>query len=164
VMNARIGLCTGELIVGSIGSNISKSFTVMGDTVNTASRLEGANKQFGTDVLIDGATREMVVESMETRELDYIGVVGKADAVRVYELLGERGKVEAPRLALRDDFEAGLSFYRRGAWDEASAQFNQVLASDPDDKPARLFLVRIQQFRETPPEAGWDGVWRLTTK
>jgi class 3 adenylate cyclase len=164
VMNARIGLCTGELIVGSIGSNISKSFTVMGDTVNTASRLEGANKQFGTDVLIDGSTHEMVVDSMETRELDYIGVVGKADAVRVYELLGERGKVEAPRLALRDDFEAGLSFYRRGAWDEASAQFNRVLASDPDDKPARLFLVRIQQFRETPPEAGWDGVWRLTTK
>jgi len=163
-MNVRIGLCTGELIVGSIGSKISKSFTVMGDTVNTASRLEGANKQFGTHVLIDGATREMVRDSMETRELDYIGVVGKSEPVRIYELLGERGKVEAPRLELRDAFESALIAYRQCDWDAADEQFRQVASLDAEDKPAHLYLDRVRQFRETPPEPNWDGVWRLTTK
>jgi class 3 adenylate cyclase len=163
-MNVRIGLCTGELIVGSIGSNISKSFTVMGDTVNTASRLEGANKQFGTHVLIDGPTREMVRDSMETRELDYIAVVGKSEPVRIYELLGERGKVEAPRLALRDVFESALAAYRACDWDTAGEQFRAAASLDPDDKPALLYLNRVRQFRETPPPPAWDGVWQLTSK
>ena len=163
-MNVRIGLCTGELIVGSIGSNISKSFTVMGDTVNTASRLEGANKQFGTHVLIDGATHDMVRDSMETRELDYIGVVGKSEPVRIYELLGERGKLEAPQLALRDVFECALAAYRRCDWDVADEQFREVISLDAEDKPARLYLDRVRRFRQIPPEPNWDGIWRLTSK
>jgi adenylate cyclase len=163
-MNVRIGLCTGDLIVGSIGSNISKSFTVMGDTVNTASRLEGANKQFGTRILIDGTTRDMVSDAMETRELDLIGVVGKFEPVRVYELLGERGKVEGPRLAARDVFESALAAYRRGDWDKAAQHFQQALTLNDADKAAKVFLERVGRFRETPPVAGWDGIWRLTAK
>jgi class 3 adenylate cyclase len=163
-MKVRIGLCTGELIVGSIGSNISKSFTVMGDTVNTASRLESANKQFGTRILIDGLTFDMVRTEMEARELDLLGVVGKDDPVRVYELLGEKGKVEAGRLELRDLFEAGLRAYRAGDLDLADCQFEMAAAMDPSDKPVELYRERVRRFRETPPPPGWDGVWRLTEK
>ena len=163
-MNVRIGLSTGELIVGSIGSNISKSFTVMGDTVNTASRLEGANKYFGTHILIDGPTRELVADSMETREMDYIAVVGKSVPLRVYELLGQRGQVEAVRLQIRDLFEAGLAAYRGRDWDSAARLFTEVGSLDGDDTGARVYLARIEHFRQTPPDADWDGVWRLSSK
>jgi adenylate cyclase len=163
-VRARIGLCTGELIVGSIGSNVSKSFTVMGDTVNTASRLESANKQFGTHILMDGGTFDMVHEDMEAREIDWIGVKGKADAVRVYELLGERGKVEAARLELRNAFQSGLAAYRARDWDLAQRQFAEAERVDPHDRPAALFLERVRRFRQEAPGQDWDGVWRLTEK
>ena len=163
-MHVRIGLSTGELIVGSIGSNVSKSFTVMGDTVNTASRLESVNKQFGTRILMDGLTFDLVRDSMEARELDHLGVAGKSDPVRVYELLGERGKVEAPRLRLRDAFEAGLAAYRQSDWDGADRHFLEAVKVDPHDKPAQLFRDRVRRFRDAPPPADWDGVWRLTEK
>ena len=163
-MHARIGLCTGELIVGSIGSNISKSFTVMGDTVNTASRLESANKQFGTRILMDGVTFDMVRGDMEAREIDLLGVAGKDDPVRVYELLGEKGKVEAARLELRDAFEAGLRAYRARDWDIAERFLVAAEAIDPEDKPVALYLERVRTYRANPPDAGWDAVWRLTEK
>jgi class 3 adenylate cyclase len=163
-MHVRIGLCTGELIVGSIGSNVSKSFTVMGDTVNTASRLESANKQFGTWILIDGQTFDMVQGDMEARQVDLVGVIGKAEPVRVYELLGEKGKVEAPRLELRDAFEAGLNAYRACDWDLADRHFGLALGIDNHDKSAMLYRERIQLFRKTPPPPGWDGSWRLNEK
>jgi adenylate cyclase len=163
-VRARIGLCTGELIVGSIGSNVSKSFTVMGDTVNTASRLESANKQFGTRILMDGETFDLVREEMEAREIDWIGVKGKADAVRVYELLGERGKVEAARLALRDAFQCGLAAYRARDWDLAEAQFLAAEKIEPKDRPAALFLERVKRYQQEPPPVDWDCVWRLTEK
>ncbi len=163
-MQARIGLCTGELIVGSIGSNISKSFTVMGDTVNTASRLESANKQFGTRILMDSVTFDMVRGDMEARELDLLGVAGKDDPVRIYELLGEKGKVETARLELRDAFEAGLKAYRKRDWDMAERFLVAAEAIDAEDKPVALYLERVRAYRATPPDGGWDGVWRLTEK
>jgi adenylate cyclase len=163
-MHVRIGLCTGELIVGSIGSHISKSFTVMGDTVNTASRLESVNKQFGTGILMDGKTFEMVKQDMEARQLDLLGVVGKSEPVLVYELLGEKGKVEAARLQLRDTFEAGLRAYHACDWDTAEQMFELAAKADPADGPSTLYRERVRKFRATPPPAGWDGVWRLTEK
>lgn len=163
-LHVRIGLCTGELIVGSIGSNITKAFTVMGDTVNTASRLESANKQFGTRILMDGQTFDMVQSDMEARELDLLGVMGKAEPVRVYELLGEKRQVEAARLELRDAFEVGLQAYRASDWNTADRQFQLAAGIDPSDRPAILYRERIRMFRETPPPVGWDGTWRLIEK
>jgi adenylate cyclase len=104
-INVRIGLCTGELIVGNIGSNISKSYTVMGDTVNVASRLESANKQYGTHILMSEATYELVKDEFETREIDNIIVVGKSEPVRIFELLAPSGKIEKQVLDLRDYFQ-----------------------------------------------------------
>jgi adenylate cyclase len=163
-VRARIGLCTGELIVGSIGSNYSKSFTVMGDTVNIASRLEGANKTFGTWILMDEQTMKLVKDDMETREIDQIVPLGKGEPVRVFELLGARGEVPLETLQLREQFEAGLSAYRRLNWDLADQYLAAALEISPSDGPGRLFRERVRRFRKEPPPAGWDGIWRLTEK
>ena len=113
---------------------------------------------------MDGQTFEMVKGEMEARELDRLAVVGKEEPVRVYELLGEKGKVEAARLELRDAFETGLRAYHACDWDLAERNLAVAAGIDPGDKPVVLYRERVRRFRETPPPAGWDGVWHLTEK
>ena len=158
-VNIRIGLATGDIVVGSIGSSRSKSFTIMGDTVNIASRLEGANKIYGTTIIADEATIARVRPHLEARELDMMAALGKSEAVRIFELLGERGAVEPGVLELRDLFEAGLAAYRAGDWTVAAERFEACRRVAPGDVPSRLFLDRVRVFRETPPGPGWAGVW-----
>ena len=102
--------------------------------------------------------------AIETRELDLLAAVGKTEAVRIYELLGERGNVDATRLELRDAFEAALASYRAGAWDTAERDFNTALAIAPTDAASRIFLARIADFRERPPTQNWGGVWQSLSK
>ncbi|MDB5707719.1 MAG: adenylate/guanylate cyclase protein [Sphingomonas bacterium] len=158
-VHVRIGLATGDVVVGSIGSPTSKSFTIMGDTVNIASRLEGANKAYGTMILADEATIDCVRPQIEARELDIMAAVGKSEPVRIFELLGERGDVEPGVLESRDAFEAGLAAYRAGDWETATARFGECGRLAPGDVPARLFLERVRVFRATPPGPDWAGVW-----
>ena len=163
-INVRIGLATGEVTVGNIGSDYSKGYTVIGDTVNLASRLETASKQYGTNLLISEETWKMARESVETREVDCIRVVGKSEPVRVFELLARKGGLDPARAQLRERFEEGLQAYRACDWGRAESCFNACLAVAPDDKPSKLFLSRVSHFREHPPAAGWDGVWSLSEK
>lgn len=163
-INIRIGLCTGELIVGNIGSNISKSYTVLGDTVNIASRLESANKQYGTRILMSEETYKLVKEDFETREIDNIIVVGKSEPVRIFELLADRGKIEQPVAELRGYFEQGLAAYRSRDWNQAQKCFDNCLEINPSDGPAKVFLERVKVLRDTPPPEGWNGVWQMTKK
>jgi adenylate cyclase len=163
-INVRIGLCTGELIVGNIGSNISKSYTVMGDTVNVASRLESVNKQYGTHILMSEATYELVKDEFESREIDNIIVVGKSEPVRIFELLGIREKLENQVLELRDYFQQGLSAYRARNWDEAQKCFETCLEINSSDGPSKVFVDRVKVLRENPPSEGWNGVWQMTKK
>ena len=163
-INIRLGLATGDVIVGNIGSNTSRNYTVMGDTVNIASRLEGASKQYGTRLLISEQTQVMARDAIETRELDSIRVVGKSEPVRIFELLARKGELEQATIDLRESFERGLNAYRNRDWDRAQAYFAACLEINLADGPAQLFIERLQYVRDHPPAEDWDGVWSLTEK
>ena len=163
-LGVRMGLATGEAIVGTVGSATSKSFTVIGDTVNLASRLEGANKIYGTKIIISEETLRVAQEQIECRELDLITVVGKTEPVRIYEVLGPMGTLAPGDAELSDEFGKGLAAYRAREWDAAERQFRRCLELRLADDPSALYIKRIGNFRKEPPPANWDGVWHLAKK
>jgi class 3 adenylate cyclase len=159
--HVRIGLATGDVVIGNIGSENIKGYTVMGDTVNLGSRLEGAGKQYGTAILISEQTQAMAAAAIESRELDFIRVAGKTEPARVFELMARRGELSPERAAVRDRFHEGLVAYRGGQWDLAEQHFRTCLAAAPADGPSRVFLGRVAHLRAAPPPS-WDGVWSLS--
>ena len=162
--NVRVGISTGEVIVGSIGSDVAKSYTVIGDNVNLASRLESANKNYGTHILICEEVWVMVKDAVECREIDRVRVAGRTEPLRIFEVLAEKGKLSADMGKLREHFEAGLAAYRECKWDAAEREFAQCQEIVPKEPAAATFLSRIATFRENPPPAGWDGIWTFTGK
>ena len=160
----RMGLATGEVVIGTIGSDITKSYTVIGDVVNTASRLEGVNKAYGTGIIIDEATFRFARNAIEARELDLLTVAGKSEPLKIYELICAAGELTTEVAELRDMFGEGLTAYRARDWQTAERRFSDCLAREPDDGPSRVFQQRIQLLRKAPPRDDWDGVWRHTEK
>ena len=162
-VNLRIGISTGELVVGNIGSESARSYTVIGDTVNLGQRLENANKIYGTHILVSEATREGAGSGILTREIDFLVVKGKTEIARVFEVLGLQGEVPEAKLSLSERFAAALAAYRSQEWDRSETALQGCLELFPDDGPSRLFLERVRQLRAQPPREQWDGVWRITS-
>ncbi len=156
----RYGLNTGVAIVGNMGATDKINYTAIGDNVNLASRLEGANKQYGTELMISEETFDHAREQIEARELDVLKVQGKRRPVRVYELLARVGELSAEQSKVRDLFTAGLKMYRERRFEEARALFEQAV----DDGPSRTFAARCRRFLEQPPQADWDGTYEMETK
>jgi adenylate cyclase len=163
-LRVHMGIATGEVIVGTIGSAVSKSFTVIGDTVNVASRLVGANDLYGTRIVVSEDAVRLARQEVEFRELDLITVVGRSEPIRIFELLGPTGNLQPGEDELATEFDNGLKAYRARDWMAAERHFKRCLEIRPEDRPSALYLSRITEMRINAPPADWNGVWHLHKK
>lgn len=160
---ARIGINTGPAIIGNMGSEQRMDYTMMGDTVNTAARFEGANKPYGTHTMISESTYAQVKDGFVARKLDMLRVVGKSQPVSVYELVGRIGEVPEEKLSVIHRFHEGQEDYLRRNWTRAADIFRE-LDQKHQDAPSRLYLGRCEELLKKPPDEGWTGVYALTSK
>lgn len=164
-LRVRIGLNTGEMVVGNMGAVGKFAYTVIGDSVNLASRLEGANREYGTGIMVSHRTFELVSDRIFGRELDRIAVKGRREPVQVYELMGMKETDSAAELEqFLGYFAEGVAGYFSRRWTDAGKAFEAALALRPDDYPARLHLERIRAYQQQPPADDWDGVFVMKTK
>lgn len=159
----RVGVHTGDMAVGNMGSDKVFSYTVMGDNVNLCSRLEGVNTIYGTQVIVSGETAARAADKFIFRALDIVRVKGKEESVNIFELVDEKTEKNPARDEWLHAFKLGLQAYQAGRWEEATAAFGATLMLRPQDQAAKTFLERIEELRRSKAKE-WDGVWKLQSK
>ncbi len=164
-LNMGIGLNSGPMSVGNMGSDTRFDYTVMGDAVNLGSRLEGTNKEYHTNIVISQSTLDQVKDQgFVVRFLDLVAVKGKAQPVAVYELMGRAGQFGRFAPELLATYERGIQLYHAQEFADATIAFREVLEHCPDDGPSTMYLERCQDLQEAPPPQDWDGVYVMTHK
>ena len=165
LLNIRIGVNTGEMVVGNMGGMGKFDYTVIGDSVNLASRLEGANKLYRTGIMVSQRTFDLVKHAIIGRELDLIMVKGRSEPLKTYELLMlSNGKVPADLHRFLEAYAMGLQFYRERKWGDARKKFKEALLYRPSDYPSQMYVERATDYAIHPPPEDWNGVLVMTTK
>ncbi len=160
-----LGLNTDEIVSGNIGSPKRMDYTVIGDGVNLAARLESACKKYGVHILISEYTFGSLKATYRTRQIDRVIVKGKTEPVGVYEVVDYHTKETFPNMIeVLGHFNNGIEYYNEGRWDEAVKMFREALKGNPDDKCSQMYVERCAQLKKNPPEGDWDGVWVFTSK
>jgi adenylate cyclase len=169
-MRMRIGISSGEVVTGNMGSTMRMNYTMMGDVVNTAARLEAAAKQYGIYILCTIDTLQLAgPDDFEWRSIDKVRVVGKSEAVETVEIMAYKGQLSPEQLQMRAIYHQGLELYQQQQWDEAMAKFaeseklEEVFPRRPTT-PSRVYIERCEFFKEHSPGPHWDGSWELTSK
>jgi len=160
----RFGINTGQAIVGNMGSDERMNYSILGDSVNLASRVEGVNKMYGTHLIVTQNTYEKVSDYFVFRLLDLVAVKGKKKPIQIYELMGKKDEVPDEILIFRDAFAKGLESYLEQRWDDALKIFNSIYKRFPSDGATELYIQRCKEFKTNSPGKDWDGVARLKTK
>ena len=164
-LKARVGINSGEMVIGNMGSREIFDYTVMGDNVNLSSRLEGANKIYGTYCMCSEATKSYIDQVIDTRELDILRVKGKREGVKVFEILCKKAdKMDEITQNLMTVYHQGLAAYKECRWEDAIALFTEALSINPEDGPSELYLERCNKFLINPPPDDWDGIFTMRTK
>ena len=162
--NTRIGINTGETIVGNMGYKERFNYTALGDNVNIASRLENLNKYYGTKILISESTHDRVQNIFTTRQIDLVAVKGKQKGIRIYELITEKLKATEEELQLVALYEKGIQSYTQKDWNGAKKYFEEAMQIKPDDSASKLMFSRCEKFEKDPPPENWKGVVYMRSK